>query len=110
MPLEGISDVPADALFEQVHVDKDRLASRVRQSLQTRPQISLVELVDRYPIEQGLAEIITYFSIAAEDHASIIDDRLHQTLNWVDDSGSSRQATLPMVIFCRPTTAATRTA
>lgn len=108
--LEGISDALADALFEQVHVDKERLARRIRQSLQTRPQISLVELVEHYPIEQGLAEIIAYFSIAADDHASIIDDSLRQTLTWLDDAGSFRQATLPAVIFCRPATTATRRA
>ncbi|MFZ3357479.1 MAG: DUF3375 domain-containing protein [Xanthobacteraceae bacterium] len=111
VPLEGISDALADALYEQVHVDKERLARRIRQSLQTRSQISLVELVEHYPIEQGLAEIIAYFSIAADDHASIIDDSLHQTLTWLDDAGSPRQATLPAVIFCRPAaTAATQRA
>jgi uncharacterized protein DUF3375 len=110
VPLEGISVVPADALFEQVHVDKERLASRIRRSLQARTQISLVELVEHYPIEQGLAEIIAYFSIAADDQASIIDDSLHQTLTWIDDSGSFRKATLPVVVFCRPTTAVTRRA
>ena len=108
IPTEDVADVPTDALFEQVHVDKERLARRIRQSLQTRPQISLVELVEHYPIEQGLAEIIAYFSIAADDHASIIDDGLHQTLTWHDESGSARQATLPAVIFCRATTVATR--
>jgi hypothetical protein len=110
VPLEGVSDVPADALFEQVHVDKERLARHIRQSLQTRPQVSLVELVEHYPIEKGLAEIIAYFSIAAEDNASIIDDSLHQTLTWLDGTGSPKQATLPVVIFCRPATAAPRRA
>jgi len=105
-PLNGLADVPTDALFEQVHVDKELLARRIRQSLQSRPQISLVELVDEYPIEQGLAEIIAYFSIAADDHASIIDDSLHHTLTWLDDSGLPRQATLPGVIFCRVPAAA----
>jgi len=109
VPSEGVADVPTDALFEQIHVDKERLARRIRQSLQTRSQISLVEIVEHYPVEQGLAEIIAYFSIAADDHASIIDDSTHQTLTWLDDSGSTRQATLPVVIFCRQATAVSRT-
>lgn len=104
IPSDGLDDVPTDALFKQVYVDKDRLAGRIRQSLQTRPQISLVELVEHYPIEQGLAEIIAYFSIAAESNASIIDDSLHQTLTWLDEDGICRQATLPAVIFCRSAT------
>jgi len=109
-PLDGVADVPTDALFEQVYVDKERLARRIRQSLQTCPQISLIELVEQYPIEQGLAEIIAYFSIAADDHASIIDDGLRQTLTWLDDSGVPRQAKLPAVIFTRPAAGTTQRA
>lgn len=101
-PSEDLSDVPTDALFGQVHIDKERLAQRIRQSLQTRSQISLSDLVDRYPIEQGLAEIVAYFSIAADDRTSIIDDSKHQTINWIDENGFSRQATFPAVIFCQP--------
>jgi hypothetical protein len=79
---------------------------RVRQALQTRSQISLTDLVERYPIEQGLAELISYFSIAASNDASIIDDTRRQTLIWTDDSGLARKATFPLVIFCRAATAA----
>jgi hypothetical protein len=44
---------------------------------------------------------VTYFSLAAEDEHAIIDDTQRQTLIWNDQSGHSRQATLPLVIFCR---------
>jgi hypothetical protein len=109
LPSEGVVDVPTDALFGQVYVDKERLAMRIRQSLQTRPQISLSDLVEQYPIEQGLAEIIAYLTIAAGDSASIIEDTLHQTLTWTDHTGSPRQATLPAVIFCRVPITTTQT-
>jgi Protein of unknown function (DUF3375) len=108
-PSEGTSDVPTDALFGQVYVDKDRLTRRIRQSLQTRPQISLSELIGRHPIEQGLAEIVAYFSLAAEDNASIIDDSQHQTIVWTDDGGVARQATFPAIIFCRAALTASAT-
>src|SRR5262249_54996129 len=74
VPLEGLADVPTDALFNQVYVDKERLSMRIRQALQKNPQISLADLVARHPVEQGLAEIITYFSIAADDPTSVIND------------------------------------
>ena len=95
-------DVPSDALFNNVYVDKERLASRVRRALQTRSQVSLVELVQAHPLEQGLAELVAYLSLAATDGASLIDDARHQTLSWTDDEGRLRQGTLPMVVFCRP--------
>jgi hypothetical protein len=95
-------DVPSDALFTQIYVDKERLSSRIRQALQTRSQVSLADLVDAHPLEQGLAEMVAYLSLAAADGASIIDDGRHQTLTWTDGDGTVRQGTLPMVIFCRP--------
>lgn len=104
IPSEGSDEISADALFGHVFVDKERLAMRIRQALQTQSQISLTDLVERYPIEQGLAELIAYFSIAASNDASIIDDTRRQTLIWTDDLGLSRKSTFPLVIFCRATT------
>ena len=95
----GEADMPADALFDQVYVDKRRLGMHIRRALQTRNQISLGELVAVNPIEQGLAELIAYLSLAAEDRRALIDDTSTQTLVWTDGDGNQRQATLPLVIF-----------
>jgi hypothetical protein len=97
----GDEDIPYDALFSSVYVDKARLAANIRQALQNRSQISLDELVLRHPLEQGLAELVTYFSLVAEDREAIIDDAQRKTLTWMDEELHSRQATLPLVIFCR---------
>ena len=98
---EGASDGQADALFEQVYVDKARLAENVRRLLQTRRQVSLAEIVDAHRLEQGLAELVAYLSLASEDRKAVIDDRHSQTLAWTDAAGDERQATLPLVIFQR---------
>lgn len=99
LPAEDAAEIPTDALFEQVHVDKDWLAAQIRRALQTRQQVSLAELVRMHPIQQGLAELVAYLSIAAEDRAAVIDDTGRQTITWVDDEGTLRQATMPLVIF-----------
>jgi uncharacterized protein DUF3375 len=105
LPPVDTEDIPTDALFEQSYVDKDRLSGQIRRALQRRTQISLAELVDLFPLERGLAELVAYFSLAAEDHAAIIDDTQSQTLIWADGDGTSRQATFPRVVFCRDVTA-----
>jgi hypothetical protein len=101
-------DVPSDALFNHVYVDKERLAGRIRRALQTRSQVSLVDLVAAHPLEQGLAELVAYLSLAASEGASVIDDAQRQTLSWTDGEGGVRQARLPMVVFCRPVASAGR--
>jgi hypothetical protein len=105
--LDDGEPIPADALFGHVHVDKDRLARRIRQALQLQPQISLGELVESNPIEQGLAELVAYFSLAAEDTAAIVDDAQRQTLVFADEAGRWRRASLPLVIFSRARSSAT---
>jgi flagellar motility protein MotE (MotC chaperone) len=95
----GEADVVADALFDQVFVDKRRLGMHIRRALQTRNQISLKELVEVHPIEQGLAELVAYLSLAAEDRHALIADADTQTLVWTDSDGQVRQATLPLIIF-----------
>ena len=41
--------IEAEALFNQIYVDKTLLLARIRQALQTRAQISLADLVDAFP-------------------------------------------------------------
>ncbi len=98
---EGGDAIEADILFEQVYVDKTRLAARIRQALQVREQVALTTLLGSHPLEQGLAELIAYLSLAAEDTKAVIDDERPEAVDWVDASGSVRRATLPTVIFCR---------
>lgn len=98
---EGGAGVDADALFEQVYVDKAALDARIRRALQSRNQIALTALLAEYPLEQGLAELIAYLSLAADDGKALIDESRTQTVVWVDGRGRSRQASLPTVIFNR---------
>ncbi len=97
--VEGDQALAADALFDQIYVDKTRLMAQIRRALQTRHQISLADLVKSFPLEQGLAELVAYLSLATEDDAAVIDDTHKQELSWVDAGGTRRQATLPLVIF-----------
>jgi hypothetical protein len=96
---DGDQSLAADALFEQIYVDKTRLTSQIRWALQTRRQISLADLVEHFPLEQGLAELVAYLSLATEDDAAVIDDRNQQELWWTDAAGTRRRATLPLIVF-----------
>lgn len=98
---QGDQDVPADALFEQVYVDRARLQTQIRRALQTSEQVTLAALVETYPIENGLAELVAYMSLAAESDTATIDDRARETIFWFDESGTGRCATMPMIIFSR---------
>lgn len=99
--LGNSEDVPAGALFDSRYVDKARLAANVWTALQRKDQVSLSDVVAAFPLEQGLAELVSYLSVAAGDDCAVIDDRSRQTITWTDHDGCPRQATLPLVIFSR---------
>ena len=99
--LDGTTEFPTDALYEQVYVDKAELASRIRRALQTQPQVSLGELLASHPLERGLAELVAYLSLAADDTHAIIEDEQRQSVSWTDPTGDERRATVPLVIYSR---------
>ena len=95
----GDAEVDADVLFSQFYVDKERLRGRLRQALQTRRQIGLAELLETHPLEQGLAELVAWLSLATGEDGGVIDENHTQQVTWTDSAGHQRQATLPTVIF-----------
>jgi hypothetical protein len=99
--LSRADDIPADALFDRVYVDKERLGAQIRRLLQRRAQVSLAEVAAAHPLEHGLAELVAYLSLASDDPAAAIDEQRQQTIAWTDGDGRRRRATVPLVIFAR---------
>lgn len=97
----GEDDIPADALFEQVTIDKAALKANIRRFLQTRGQITLREVVEENPLQHGLAELITYLALATDDRQALFDDSRPERISWQNAAGEHRCATLPRVIFSR---------
>ena len=97
----GDEELDADALYSQFIVDKAALASHVRRSLQQHSQVTLAELVSIRPLQQGLAELVAYLSLAAEPGQALIDDSVEEQVQWQAHSGQHKSATLPRVIFSR---------
>jgi len=97
----GDEDLDDGALFSQFVIDKAALAQHVRQSLQQRTQITLSELLHTRPLEHGLAELVAYLSLAAEQRGTVIDDTVQDSVAWVAPSGQRKTAQLPRVIFSR---------
>lgn len=100
-PETGDPALDTEALFSQVRVDKAALASHVRQSLQTRPRISLGELLATRPLQQGLGELVAYLQLAT-DTTSVVDESVLDTVTWLGTDGVTRSAHMPRVVFVRP--------
>lgn len=95
-------EVDVSALFEQVHVDPTRLREAVRAALSGGTQVSLPELLAVHPLEQGLAELVTYLSLDKDPTFELVfDERRQEHVRWHDVDGRRREAILPAVAFVR---------
>jgi hypothetical protein len=97
--IEGRDDVDSSALFNQLFVDREKLRGRIRRALQNRTQIDLKALIDEYPLDLGLAELVSYLAIAAEDPHAVIDESRSDEIKWTGTDGTERRARLPRVVF-----------
>jgi hypothetical protein len=97
--------VDASALFSQFVIDRTRLEANIRQSLQDRAQVTLQELCERHPLEQGLAELMTYLQLAGASFRTIVDEGVTDVVIWSSVCGdgevSRRRARMPRVIYVR---------
>lgn len=96
----GNGDFDSSALADQVYVDRDELARRVYSRLGPRDQVGLREVVSSVPLEQGLAELISYLSLTGPGLSVIFDREQLERIGWTDEGGE-RMAEMPRVTFSR---------
>ncbi|MGC7153073.1 DUF3375 domain-containing protein [Paenarthrobacter ureafaciens] len=95
-------DVDASALFNQFHVDRERLKGNIDSVLEGSDQATLAEITAAHPLTQGLAEIVAYYQLATESEWASVHPEATQQLTWQLADGSQRQATMEQIIFVRP--------
>lgn len=92
-------DADFKMLFDQFTIDRKKLLQRIDVMLEEKTQVTLKEIVEEYGIENGLSEIVGYFSIATSStHHIIIEEAKEPILI------GQRKVNVPMVIYTRPTT------
>ncbi|MFZ5487192.1 MAG: DUF3375 domain-containing protein [Pseudomonadota bacterium] len=109
----GADAIDTARLFAQIVVDKARLRAAVRHALRRQPQVTLRELLDAAPLQQGLAELVAYLELAhagagseaLEGLHAVVDEAVIEPIRWqardADGAPVLRQARLPRVIFAR---------
>lgn len=94
-------EIDVTALFTQSFVDSARLADNIRTVLPARTSTSLSEILDFFPVELGVAEIIGYLALSADDLDVHCDDAEETVLDYRDAEGILRRVRLPKVTVSR---------
>lgn len=91
----------SEALFDKFWVDESRLHKNIIKLLQTKPQISLKEIIQDYPITKGVAEIIGYLSLATSLEIGYINESSKDELIIDDVDGRKLRVNVPKILFIR---------
>jgi hypothetical protein len=106
---KGEAELDLGALFKQTSVDEKLLRSHVNELLKFRPQVTLAEVANAFPPQQGLAEIVTYLRIASHEGAAV-DETIKDTIvipgagpasPLIRDGRPDKHVRVPRVIFTR---------
>ena len=101
----GDGDVDASVLFSPVVVDKSRLVRHIQRTLQDRSQVTLHELCELEPLQQGLAELVAYLELSCDAFETVVDEHSVETVSWQGTTAGGvpvlRRARVPRVIFAR---------
>lgn len=96
-------DMSVDALYKQLYVNPEVLRERIKTLLRNRTQISLKEIIEEIPIEKGLSELITYFSIATTYEKlskAVINEEIKEVIKY-ENNGTISKIELPQTIFLK---------
>ncbi len=92
------------SLHTQFHIDKAILSRRIEALLNVRSQVTLAKVLAHYPPEKGLAEVLAYCTLAADDSDHCIDTLQTETIELpvATPFGQETKAlTIPRVLYQR---------
>lgn len=87
------------SLFSVNNIDKVMLRRNIDAILQEKTQVTLKEVIDIHPVEQGLNEIVTYFSIANDMPFAVVNES--DTEYMLFDADNYRYIKVPNIIFSK---------
>jgi len=100
----GKDELELEGLFNQFFIDESELKGRIHGFLLYYPQITLQEVIEKFPIEKGISELITYFKIATEDNKHIINDETQVNIiveNKLITNKLCFEIKIPQIIFIK---------
>lgn len=97
-----ILDMDLTPLCARFYVDEVQLRGRIEELLTHHTQIELIDVLAYYPLEKGLTELLTYYTIAARDPRHHIDPAVQRAIPLTTAEGQTmKRLTMPRVLYCR---------
>lgn len=107
-PVNADDDAPdideLRSLHTQFHIDKMLLYQHIESLLEVRSRVTLAEVLQHYPPQKGLAEVLAYCTLAADDPDHSIDEYETEEIDLpvaTPFGPEVRTLTIPRVLYQR---------
>ncbi|HLG61964.1 MAG TPA: DUF3375 domain-containing protein [Ktedonosporobacter sp.] len=102
---EDLDDLDLANLYDQFSIDEEELERHIETLLESQPQIRLSEVLEQYPVEKGLAEVLAYCALAARDPRHFIDPDASEEIAFASLAGTAPETVLrvPRIYYRRKT-------
>lgn len=92
----GLSLSVIQGMIGQSEIDLRELKSNIRSALQEASQVSLADLLAKYPATQGFGTVVGYITLGTK-HGMVT--QTSQVVSWTGGDGVTRSAELPTIYF-----------
>ncbi len=92
-------EIYLDKLFSQYYINKNQLIKNINMALKNKKQITLKELLDIFPLQKGLSELIAYISLTSFNSKFFINENTIEAIKF--DFENSKFLEVPQVIFTK---------
>lgn len=86
-------------LVNQFFIDREKLELNVSDLLKNKKQVTLKDVIEKFPVQKGLSEVLTYINIATQSPKSFINKQKAEMI-VIDDKGH-KAVQLPEIIFTK---------
>lgn len=86
-------------LFNPNLIDRKRLAKNVKTMLADRPEVTLKEVLEKYPLEKGLSELVAYITLNDNTQKVRVNEKVTEPLRFDEENNKYLEA--PQIIYHR---------
>lgn len=84
-------------VFGNVHVDRKVLERNIREAMNDKSQIALSDVIEQYPLKQGLSELFAYFGVLRQFPHNSINEEKRQAIMF--DYNNNKRILIPEIII-----------
>lgn len=84
-------------VFGNIHIDREVLESNIREAMSDKSQVTLLDVVEQYPLKQGLPELFAYFGVLKQFPHNSVNENKRQAI--VFDNENNKQILIPEIII-----------